>query len=393
VSDPRPAGQRRIQLFSARTLAPRMLALAALLLPIGCKKEAARPAPPPAEVGVVTVAPAPLPISYEFSAEVQPYRRVDVRARVDGVIMTRGFTEGQVVKAGQLLYRIDPVRTNAAYQSAKARSDNARRTLQRLEPLLAENAVAQQDVDNARAELEGAQAALADARKGVEDANVRAEISGRVGRALFQVGDRVTGSDDLLTTIDVVDPVYVVFRPSTQQVLSWRQDPAANALIRPGSPLRVQVTLPDSTVLPVTAPLDFVAPSLDPGTGTQEFRARFANPQQLLTPGQFVRARLVGFSRPNAIAVPQRAVLQSLGRQYVYVVGKGDSVATRDVQPGPWTGKLWIIEKGLEPGDRVIVDGAQKVGPGSVVRPTPVSDTTAAAAGAAAGAAPGSTGK
>ena len=174
MSNTRHADRRRIQLFSDRSLAPRMLALAALMLPTGCKKEAARPAPPPAEVGVVTVAPAPLPISYEFSAEVQPYRRVDVRARVDGVIMTRGFTEGQVVKAGQLLYRIDPVRTNAAYQSAKARSDNARRTLQRLDPLLAENAVAQQDVDNARAELEGAQAALADARKGVEDANVRA---------------------------------------------------------------------------------------------------------------------------------------------------------------------------------------------------------------------------
>ena len=366
-----------------------MLAVTALVLTTGCKKEAARPAPPPAEVGIVTVEPAPLPISYEFSAEVQPYRRVEVRARVDGVIMTRGFTEGQVVKAGQLLYRIDPVRTNAAYQSARARSDNARRTLQRLEPLLAEHAVAQQDVDNARAELEGAQAALADARKGVEDANVRAEISGRVGRALFQVGDRVTGSADLLTTIDVVDPVYVVFRPSTQQVLGWRQDPAANALIRPGSPLQVQVTLPDSTVLPGTAPLDFVAPSLDPGTGTQEFRAKFGNRQQLLTPGQFVRVRLIGFTRPNAIAVPQRAVLQSLGRQYVYVVGKGDSVATRDIETGPWSGRLWIIEKGLEPGERVVVDGAQKIGPGSVVRPTPVSDTTTTAAAAA----PGGTGK
>lgn len=382
MSDTHHAGERRIQMLSVQ-----MLALSALVLATGCRKEAARPAPPPAEVGVVTVEPGPLPISYEFSAEVQPYRRVEVRGRVDGVILTRGFTEGQVVKAGQLLYRIDPARTNAAYRSAKARSDNARRTLQRLEPLLSEHAVAQQDVDNARAELEGSQAVLADARKGVEDANVRAEISGRVGRALFQVGDRVTGSDDLLTTIDVVDPVYVVFRPSTQQVLGWRQDPAANALIRPGSSLRVQVTLPDSTVLPGTSPLDFVAPSLDPGTGTQEFRARFANGQQLLTPGQFVRARLIGFTRPNAISVPQRAVLQSLGRQYVYVVGKGDSVATRDVETGPWSGQLWIIEKGLEPGDRVIVDGAQKVGPGSVVRPTPAVDTTATAAAAAPGSA------
>ena len=120
--------------------------------------------------------------------------------------------------------------------------------------------MAQQDVDNARAELEGAQGALADARKGVEDANVRAEISGRVGRALFQVGDRVTGSADLLTTIDVVDPVYVVFRPSTQQVLGWRQDSAANALIRPGSSLQVQVTLPNTGSCRSPAPRPPVTP-------------------------------------------------------------------------------------------------------------------------------------
>ena len=145
----------------------------------------------------------------------------------------------------------------------------------------------------------------------------------------------------------------------------------------------MQVTLSDSTVLPETAPIDFVAPSLDPGTGTLEFRAKFANGDRLLTPGQFVRARLVGFTRDGAIAVPQRAVLQSLGRQFVYVVGKGDSVAARDVQPGPWSGKLWIIEKGLDAGDRVIVDGGQKVGPGSVVRPTAATDSVATAASGA----------
>ena len=246
-----------------------LLAFAALLLALACRKAPPPQAPPPPEVGVVTVAPEAVPVAYDFSGEVQPYRRVEVRARVEGVILARSFIEGQVVHAGQLLYRIDPVRTNAAFEGAKARADNARRTLQRLEPLLAEHAVAQQDVDNARAELASAQAALADARKGVEDANVRAEITGRVGRALFQVGDRVTGTDDLLTTIDVVDPVYVVFRPSTQQLLGWRQDPRASALVQPGSPLRVEVTLSDSTVLPEKAPLDYVAPALDPTTGTQ----------------------------------------------------------------------------------------------------------------------------
>ncbi len=346
-----------------------------LLLSLGCKKAPTPQAPPPAEVGIVTMEPADVPVAYDFSAEVAPYRRVEVRSRIDGVIQARPFTEGQVVKAGQVLYRIDPIRTNATYASARARSDNARRTLERLEPLVADHAVAQQDVDNARADLVAAQAGLAEARKDVDDAVVRAEISGRVGRALLQVGARVTGSSDLLTTIDVNDPVYVIFRPSTQQLLAWQKDSAARDLIRPGSPLQIQVTLPDGTVLPRTAQLDFVAPSLDPATGTRELRAKFANPDGMLAPGQFVRVRLIGFIRDSALAIPQRAVQQALGRQFVYVVLPGDTLGARDIEPGPWSGNQWIIEKGLRPGDRVVVDGAQKTGPGRPVRPVPLADS------------------
>ena len=353
----------------------------ALALIVGCKKPAPPPAPPPPEVGVVTVAPATVPVAYDFSAEVQSYRRVEVRPRVDGIIEARPFTEGQLVKAGQVLYRIDPVRANAAYRSAKARADNAQRTLQRLEPLVAQHAVAQQDVDNARAELDAGNATLVQARKDFEETTVRAEIAGRIGRALLEVGARVTGPADLLATIDVIDPVYVVFRPSTQQLLAWRQDPGAKRLIQPGSALRVQITLPDGTVLARTAQLDFVAPSLDPTTGTQEFRAKFANADQLLAPGQFVRVRLTGFTRESALAIPQRAVQQALGRQFVYVVGKGDTVSARDVQPGPWSGSLWIIDRGLAPGDRVIADGAQKTGPGQPVRPVAADSATTSTAG------------
>ncbi len=326
-------------------------------------------APPPPEVGIVTVTPSDVPETYEFSGEVQPYRRIEVRARIDGVIQARSFTEGSVVKPGQVLYRIDPVRSGAAYRSVQARYDNARRTLERLQPLLAQHAVAQQDVDNARAEMESASAALAEAKKDLDDTVVRAEIEGRVGRALLDVGARVTGPADLLTTIDVIDPVYVSFRPSAQQLLSWRQRPDAAALIQPGSPLAVRVALPDGGVLPRTGHLDFIAPSSDPATGTQELRAKFTNHDHLLSPGQFVRVNLGGFVRHGAFAVPQRAVQQSLGRQFVYVVGAGDTVAVRDIEPGPWSGTLWIIDKGLESGDRVIVDGAQKAGPGRVVKP------------------------
>lgn len=368
-----------------RTLSPARIPVTTLLLVglmAGCKKAAPPQAPPPSQVGVIAVEPASVPTSYEFSAEVQPFRRIEVRSRVDGIILQRAFTEGQLVHPGQVLYRIDPTRTGAAYAAAQAREENAKSTLARLEPLLKENAVAQQDVDNARAELRLADAALAQARKDRDDAVIRAEITGRVGRANLDVGARVTGSDDLLTTIDVVDPVYVSFRPSTQQLLAWKQDPEASRLIQPGSGLQVQVVLPDGTVLPRTARLDYVAPSLDPGTGTQELRARFDNHDRLLTPGQFVRARLNGFMRRDAITVPQPAVQQAMGRQFVYVVGPGDTAAARDVKPGPWTGNRWIIDSGLVAGDRVIVDGVQKVRPGAVVKPVPLADSASANASA-----------
>ena len=367
-----------IEMYGVRVRTLGAGAAVGLALAGGCKKSGPPPTPPPPEVAVVTVEPQRLPTSFEFTGEVQPYRRVEVRARVDGVIVARPFTEGTVVKPGQVLYRLDRIRPEAAYQAALARARNARSTLRRLEPLLKENAVAQQDVDNARAEAQAADAELAQARKNLDDVVVRAEIEGRVGRTNLDVGARVTGPSDLLTTIDVVDPVYVSFRPSAQQLLAWKQDPEARRLIQRGSALSVELTLPDGSRLPRTGKLDFVAPSLDAATGTQEFRALFPNPDYLLVPGQFVRVRLVGFTRDSALAVPQRAIQQALGRQFVYVVGQGDTVATRDVQPGPWSGNLWIVDKGLAPGERVIVDGVQKAAPGRQVRAVALADSAIA---------------
>lgn len=366
------AGARR----RARMIAGAVASTAALAG--ACRKNPPPQTPPPPEVAVVQVEPRRVPTSFEFTGEVQPYRRVEVRARVDGVIEARPFTEGATVKPGDVLYRLDRVRPEAAYRSELARYQNAKRTFERLQPLLQQNAVAQQDVDDARADMEAAEGALAEAKQNLDDVVVRAEIAGRVGRTNMEVGGRVTGPSDLLTTIDVLDPVYVSFRPSAQQQLAWNQDPEARELIEPGSPLSVQVALPDGSTLPRTGRLDFVAPSLDSGTGTQEFRALFRNPDHLLVPGQFVQVRLNGFSRDSALAVPQRAVQQALGRQFVYVVGKGDTVASRDVQPGPWSGNLWIIDKGLDPGERVVVDGTQKAAPGRPVRPVPLADSVTA---------------
>ena len=313
-----------------------------------------------------------VPESPEFNGAVVPFRRVEVRARVDGIIEERPFNEGMLVRPGQVLYRLDKIKYESAYRSAQARLQNAQRTLQRLEPLLAQHAVAQQDVDNARANFEAAQAAVDNAKKDLDDTDVRAQIEGRVGRTNLEVGARVTGPSDLLTTIDRLDPVYVTFRPSSQQLLGWQEDARSRALLQPGGGLQVEVVLPDGTLLPRRGRLDFVAPSLDPATGTQEFRATFENRDRLLMPGQFVRVRLIGFARTETLAVPQRAVQTGLGRQFVYVITAGDTATMRDVVTGPWSGERWVIEQGLEPGDRVIVDGLQKVAPGRPVKPVPL---------------------
>jgi membrane fusion protein, multidrug efflux system len=367
------------------------LAVALLLAVTACNKAPAKPfAPPPAQVGIVTVAPTSIPEAYEFVGQVQPYRRVEVRSRVEGIVTDRPFTEGSFVQKGQVLYKLDVVKYDAAYRSAVARLDNAKRTLARLEPLVPKHAVAQQDVDNARSELESAQAAVDAAKKDLDDTVIRAEISGQVGRARLELGARVTGPADLLTTIDELDPVYVTFHPSSQQLLAWQSDPQARALLASGalnvsdgggsggSGIGVRVVLPDGSLLPRVGHINFVSPSLDSASGTQEFRAQFTNGDHRLLPGQFVRVRLEGFARSSALAVPQRAVQQGLGRQFVYVVGAGDTVTARDVNPGQWSGTLWIIDSGLAAGDRVIVDGIQKVAPGRVVKPVPAIDSTAA---------------
>jgi len=344
---------------------------------------ASPPAPPPAEVGVVTVEPRNLPLDYEFVGEVQPIKRVEVRPRVDGVIEERPFTEGSLVKRGQVLYRLERVRYEAAYRSATARLNNARRLVERLEPLLARNAVAQQDVDNARTELEAAQGVYDEARKDRDDAVVRAEIDGRIGRTQLEVGARVTGPADLLTTIEQVSPVYVTFRPSAQDQQEWRRDERSRRLVQPGSELEVKLVLPDGTEMPQSGRLDYVSPSVDPGTGTLELRASFDNPNRALVAGEFVRVRLHGFERDSALAVPRRAVQQSLDKQFVLVVGKGDTVQARNIETGTWSGDWWIVESGVQRGERVVVEGVQKAVPGQPVRPVVLADSAAADTAAA----------
>jgi membrane fusion protein (multidrug efflux system) len=366
------------------------LALAGLFA-LACKRPAPQ-APPPPEVAVIQVTPRTIDQVYEFVGNVEASKSVQVRPQVGGVIEARPFTEGQAVKPGEVLYRLDRTAyeadwraANARLAEAKARLTNAEQSLTRFTALLQDNAISRQDYDNAVSAAKQAQAAVEEAqgvadraRKNLDDTIVRAELSGRVGKALLDRGTRVRGSDDVLTTIDVLDPIYVTFRPSAQQLLAWRRDPRTSRMLLPGGAVKVQAILPDGSPAPTVGRLSFIDPVLDPATGTQQFRAEFANPNRVLLPGQFVRVRLLGLVRDSAIVVPQRAVLQQMGRQSVFVVAEGDTVRARDVVATGWEGDQWLIEQGLAPGDRVIVDGLQKVGPGLKVRPVPArADSTA----------------
>jgi membrane fusion protein, multidrug efflux system len=372
-----------------------ILGIACLAALLGCRKKAAPGAPPPPEVSVLTVRQQTIPALYEWVAQAAASKSVQVRAQVSGVIVERPYVEGTDVPKGKVLYRIDPRTYQANYESAKARLAeteaqfaNAERTLNRLKPLLAERAVAQQDVDNAQAAYDQSRAGVLDARaevdaakKSYDDTFVRSEITGRAGRAIMEVGALTSGSADQLTTVDQVDPIYVYFNPSDQFVLQWRRDVAAKRLILPKGVLDVQATLADGSIFGQTGKLNFVAVSLQPNTSALQLRAEFPNPQHTLLPGQFVRVRVLGLKRNDAILVPQRAVQQGLNGPFVYVLADSNKVSARPVGATDWQGTQWLIDNGLRPGDKVIVDGVQKIRPEASVRPVaydPKSDSTLA---------------
>src|SRR5881397_35486 len=317
-------------------------------------------APPPSEVSVLTVVPETVAARYEYVGQAEASRSVEVRSQVTGVIVARPYAKGT------LLFRIDPTTYEAAYRSAQARLENAERNLARLKSLLASRAVAQKDADDAHTAFDQAQAAVDQTKKDYDDTFVRSEITGRVGRARLELGGRVTGPGDLLTTVEQVDPIYLNFSPSDQDILRWRRDAATGQLLMPHA-MSVQVVLADGTVLTDAGKLNFVDLALQPETGTQQLRAVLPNPKHVLLPGQFVRVRLLGLKIPNAIMVPQRAVQQGLSGAFVYVVADA-KVAVRNVVATSWDAGSWLIAEGLQTGDRVIVDGVQTAAPGAPVK-------------------------
>jgi membrane fusion protein (multidrug efflux system) len=378
-------------------------ALAALLL---AGPVAAQPFPgmPPPEVAVITVQPKTLPVNFDFTGQVAGYREVEVRARVAGILKERNFTEGESVTKGKSLYTIDRApfesalaRAEADVAGAEARHAQARRNAARLKPLIEAKAISQKDFDDAasaeqiaEADLRVARARLTDARLNLDYTKVEAPISGVTGRSQRPEGTLVSGPDVLLTTVTQIDPAYVYFGVSENDNLKWQSESAAGRLILPrAGRFDVTVKLADGSTYAHRGRLGFSDVRINANTGTSDTRAELPNTEGKLRPGQFVRVTLSGATRPNAIAVPQRAVLEGPKGKFVWVVNAESKVEFRPVMVGDWAGDQWVINSGLAAGDRVIVDGVMKVGPGAPVKPVDANaPKPAAGAPGAPGAAP-----
>lgn len=358
--------------------------LVALGLLAGCQKApAAQPAVEPVKVGVVTVTPEPVTLQRELPGRTSPFRIAEVRARVDGIVQERAFVEGSDVKAGQVLYRIDPPPYEAALASAQASLARAEAHLEssklqagRYQQLLADQAVSQQEHDNAlaahkasAADVEAARAAVQVARINLGYTRVTSPIAGRIGRSVVTEGGFVRQSEgNLLATVQQMDPIYVDFTQPSTEVLRLQRELDSGHLVRSGEGAKVRLVLEDGSVYAEVGTLQFSDVTVNPSTGSITLRALFPNPQRRLLPGMFVRAQLEEGTRPQSLLVPQVAVRRDAqGKASVLVVDGEARVSERAVRAPRAVGDKLLVTEGLAAGDKVIVEGLQKVRPGSSV--------------------------
>lgn len=359
------------------------------LLLSGCGGSNAQPAsastaPPPPAVGIITVTPQALTMTTELPGRLEASRVAEVRARVAGIVLEREFREGSEVTAGAVLYRIDPAPMQAALNSAKAalakaeaNAKQARLKAERYQPLVKTKAISRQDYDDAvaardqaLADIAAAKAAVQSAQLNLDYATVTAPIGGRIGRAMVTEGALVGQSEaTALATIQQVDPLYVNLTQSSAELLRLRQALASGALTGlDDSNANLTLTTEDGTPYPYPGHLLFSDITVDPTTGAVTLRAEVPNPDHLLLPGMYVRAHVEQGLANAAITVPQQAVSRSTqGEASVMVVGDDGTASVRPVTVGAAHDNQWIITDGLHAGDRVIVDGLQKIRPGSPV--------------------------
>jgi membrane fusion protein, multidrug efflux system len=350
-------------------------------------------APPPPPVGYVTLREQPVTLTTELPGRTAPFETSDVRPQVNGIVLARLFTEGDVVRAGQPLYRIDPAPYQAAVASARAALQRSQSQIastaalsRRYGELVRINAISRQEYDNsvagassARADVAAQQAALRSAQIDLGRTTIRAPISGRIGRSVYTTGALVTAAQtDPLTTIQRLDPIYVDIQQSSADLLKLREQILAGNVSRTGG-ARVRIKLESGSTYPLEGTLRFADVTVDPATGSQTIRALVPNPQGLLLPGMFVRAELVEGVQSRALLVPQRAVSRDeRGKATVMVVGQGNKVEPRTLVTNRTQGDSWIVTGGLKPGDRVIVEGGMMLRPGMVVTPSPYGQRPAA---------------
>src|SRR5258705_8223511 len=338
---------------------------------------------PPPEVLVAEVKAQSLPLTFEYVGQTAGSREVEVRGRVAGIILKRNFAEGTRVKEGQSLYTIDPTsyqaaaaRAEADVAAAQARYEQAKRNAARMKPLYAEKAVSQKENDDAvsaeeigAADVKAAKARLTEARLNLNYTKVEAPLSGISGRSLRQEGSLIPGPDALLTTITKVDPIWVNFGiPDNEQATLAREVQEGRVALPKDGAFEVSLRRADGSVYGHAGLLNFSDVKVSPATGTREARAELPNAQGVLRPGEFVRVILRGATRPNAITVPQRAVLEGPQGKFVYVVDEKGTAQPRPLEVGDWAGDAWIVNKGVQPGDKVIVEGLMRLGPGAPVR-------------------------
>ncbi len=352
---------------------------------IGCNKQSASlPAPPVPEVTVMTVTTQTIPDEPEFIGQTFSSRPVEIRSQVTGILKARFFTEGRDVKKGDRLYQIDPVRFEAAAMSAKAnvaqaeaRLVQASQNLDRIRPLLAEQAVSQKNLDDAVAEhltakasLEGAKAELAKAQFDLDNTLITAPISGSIERSRVFEGRLISAQTDLLTIIHQLDPMYLYSSmPETFILKRLREDATRRIQGATLYELKGVITFSDGSSYMHEGVLDFIEVGVRSTTATRDFRVTFPNPEKVLFPGQFVKVRIIGAKRNDVIMVPQRAVQQGPKGPVVYVVGADNRVEIRNCQATSWQGNQWLIEEGLQGGERVVLDGIQRIFPGALVKP------------------------
>ena len=361
-----------------------VLLLAAAIC-VGCSSQAEKPAPPPPGVTVAPIVQKDVPIYRDWVGTMTGSVNADIRPKVEGFLLTQLYIEGSFVQKGHAMFQLDKRQAQAAVEQATGNLDRARAALaqaqidvNRYTPLVAQKAVSQAELDKAQSS-ERAAAATVDADQAVLDnaklnlgwTTVTSPISGIAGVSKVGIGDLITPTT-VMTTVSSVNPIYVDVSIAEQDYLRFRREKSNQ--VRENN---LELILGDNTVFPHRGHVLFVNREVDSRTGTIQVRGEFANPGNVLRPGQYARIRAITELRKNAMLIPQQSVSELQGIYQVGTVSSDNKVTIKNVTLGPQFGDMWVVDSGLEPGEMVIVDGLQRVRTGMTVNPTPFKDTQA----------------